>query len=451
MEIPSTVTTIGSSAFGFCPALTSITIPEGVTTIEAYAFEACFNLTTVKIPVSVVSIGEYAFHGSNEVTVTYPGTIDQWKTLMGETAVRANCADGLVHYWGKCGDNLTFHIVGEKLSLFGTGAMWDAIYWAHYRDHVTEVSLPDGITTLSNAAFSRMPKLTGITIPDTVTDIQYCCFEYSTGLESITIPQSVTTIGGRAFEGCAGLKEIIFKGNAPTIASGAFLNNATIAYYPVDDPSWTEAVRKNYGGQITWRTRCVGEHTPMDCAELAPTCTETGLTEGVECSVCGLTLEGREEIPALGHSYEAGYCVRCDAYEPALLEDGFYRISNGGQLYWFAQQVDSENMTPNAVLTADIVLNENLKDKIVISEDNTLAVKDGETVREWTPIGNGGYAYGGTFDGAGHSISGLYYNTPGTDYVGLFGHVDGTIRNVRLTDSYLYASGERVAGIAGEL
>ena len=35
------------------------------------------------------------------------------------------------------------------------------------------------------------------------------------------------------------------------------------------------------------------------------TCTETGLTEGKKCSVCGEVITAQEEIPALGHSYEA--------------------------------------------------------------------------------------------------------------------------------------------------
>ena len=44
-------------------------------------------------------------------------------------------------------------------------------------------------------------------------------------------------------------------------------------------------------------------HTPVDVAEQPATCTEAGHKAGKKCSVCGATLSGMEEIPALGHDW----------------------------------------------------------------------------------------------------------------------------------------------------
>ena len=44
-------------------------------------------------------------------------------------------------------------------------------------------------------------------------------------------------------------------------------------------------------------------HTPEVLAAVAPTCTETGLTEGSQCSVCGAILKEQEIVPALGHDW----------------------------------------------------------------------------------------------------------------------------------------------------
>ena len=61
--VGSNVTSIGSSAFGYCTALTSITIGNSVTTLGSYSFSSCVSLTSINIPDSVTSIGLSAFNG----------------------------------------------------------------------------------------------------------------------------------------------------------------------------------------------------------------------------------------------------------------------------------------------------------------------------------------------------------------------------------------------------
>ena len=46
------------------------------------------------------------------------------------------------------------------------------------------------------------------------------------------------------------------------------------------------------------------------------TCTETGLTAGSKCSVCGEVLTAQEVVPALGHDFKDGKCTRCGAADP---------------------------------------------------------------------------------------------------------------------------------------
>lgn len=70
--IPSTVTSIGGSAFYDCKNLTNIVIPTSVTTIESAAFYRCYKLQDVEIPETVTSIGEAAFsfcHGFENVKI----------------------------------------------------------------------------------------------------------------------------------------------------------------------------------------------------------------------------------------------------------------------------------------------------------------------------------------------------------------------------------------------
>lgn len=69
IDIPSSVTSIGSSAFSGCSSLTSINIPKSVTSIESYAFYDCSALTAINIPSSVTSIGDNAFSNCDALKV----------------------------------------------------------------------------------------------------------------------------------------------------------------------------------------------------------------------------------------------------------------------------------------------------------------------------------------------------------------------------------------------
>lgn len=72
--------------------------------------------------------------------------------------------------------------------------------------NVTDVVIPDTVTSIGAEAFCWCRNLTSITIPDTVTSIGKWAFHGCKRLTSITIPDAVTSIGDEAFDGCESLK-----------------------------------------------------------------------------------------------------------------------------------------------------------------------------------------------------------------------------------------------------
>ena len=149
-----------------------------------------------------------------------------------------------------------------------------------------------------------------------------------------------------------------------------------------------------------------------------------------------------------GHNYVNGFCTDegcASPYEPATEENGTYQIANAGNLYWFAEQVNDGNANLNAALTTDIVVNEG-------NVAGCNGTKD-ESWRDWEPIGNDSSEYSGTFDGKGHTISGLYFFSDSyeANIVGVVGYLKtGTIQNIGLENSYFYSSnGSYIAGICG--
>lgn len=138
-------------------------------------------------------------------------------------------------------------------------------------------------------------------------------------------------------------------------------------------------------------------------------------------------------------------------------KDIVYEISNAGQLYWFAGLVNGtldgveQNTLANAILTANITVNENLLDSLQYDTEGN--VSNGSDFISWTPIadwmGNRTTQYSGTFDGNNKTVSGLYFNGDST-CIGLFGssESDGNIKNVGVVDSY-FKGNDHVGGVCG--
>ena len=112
-------------------------------------------------------------------------------------------------------------------------------------------------------------------------------------------------------------------------------------------------------------------------------------------------------------------------------------ISNAEELKAFHDIVNGENgrtqkLDACATLTADIVLNDG-----TFAEDGsyTPGPSGADTPTEWTFIGcDYDKAYSGTFNGAGHTVQGVYCNDQIKGRAGLFGYVRGaTIKNVKVT------------------
>ena len=140
--IPSSVTSIGDSAFQECTNLASITIGNGVTSIGTYAFRYCRQLTSVTIGNSVTSIGNHAFYGCT---------------------------------------SLTSIIIPNSVTSIGGNAFYGCT-------SLTSIIIPNSVTSIGNNAFQSCTNLTSITIPSSVTSIGNNAFSYCTRLVTAYLP-----------------------------------------------------------------------------------------------------------------------------------------------------------------------------------------------------------------------------------------------------------------------
>ena len=125
--------------------------------------------------------------------------------------------------------------------------------------------------------------------------------------------------------------------------------------------------------------------------------------------------------------------------------DNPYQISTAAELAWFRDQVNSGNTTISATLTEDIDLAEFCHAKDAAKNTDELS---------WTPIGNSGNKYQGTFDGNGKTISNLYINATYWDigitlFTGFFGYTDagGSIKNITFDNAKVKSVDDYYTGI----
>ena len=152
INIPNSVTSIGECAFEDCRSLTSITIPGSVTSIGECAFEDCRSLTSITIPGSVTSIGNRVFISCSSLTNV---TISKGVTNIGENTF-CGCSSltnitipdsvtsiGKTSFW-QCGKltNVTYNGTKEQWSKVGKDLKWN------YNSAIKTITCTDGVITL---------------------------------------------------------------------------------------------------------------------------------------------------------------------------------------------------------------------------------------------------------------------------------------------------------------
>ncbi len=158
-------------------------------------------------------------------------------------------------------------------------------------------------------------------------------------------------------------------------------------------------------------------------------------------------------IPAAISAFAAANAATISPKLPAI-SDNCYQISDADELYGFAAIVNGtdgfvQDRGACGILSKDIVVNTD-----VLDDSHNLNKTDGIEFEQWNPIDS----FSGTFDGNGHTISGLYYEDKGEyKYVGIFSTVIATpdkpviIKNLGILDSYIEESSSYSGVLIGSI
>ena len=429
--------------------ITSVLIESGVTTIGNYAFFYCTNLATVTFAAGsqLTSIGIQSFCNTALSTVTIPA---------GVTDISSYAFSGCEHLASINVEAGNTSFASEGGVLFNYDKTTLVLY--PVAKSGTSYEIPSSVTAINDHAFDYCTNLTSITIPDYVTSIGESSFS-GTGLTSVIIPASVMSIGSWAFSSCLNLSRVyVLRSTTPltTLGDGAFDGCPA-------NPVIVVPASADYSSNGNWSNYNLLRGYTVTCADgITATTTNNGpLVEQDETVTLSYT--GTATIPAgycPAYSYNDGSSdhaisgttftmpnsnVVVSAVFEAIPWSGTgtstdpYLIEYASQLDLLATKVNGGTYYVGTYfkLANDITYAHTTAWNAADSQENN-----------FTRIGTGGESFIGTFDGQGHTISGIRIYS--SDYCqGLFGDINGgCVRNVILDDARI--TGQHcVGGIAG--
>lgn len=273
IDLPSPVKTIDQYAFCNCKAMSKVMIPEGTTTIGTCAFRWCEGLEYLRLPSTLTSIGDFAFQnckalkemhchlaapldlGTN-AQITFANAPETAKVYVGGNPETFRNAAGWsvlpisdeqlvtsndLYYIINPSDNtatltwdhyssfyFNYYDIEGAVTLPSTitegGKSYTVTAIAPYALKylkMTELIIPDEVTTIGEYAIANNFKLTTIHLPANIKEIPaYMC--YQSAIEEIVIPESVETIEHDAFYGCDKLTKVTLPAGLKKLGGQAF-------------------------------------------------------------------------------------------------------------------------------------------------------------------------------------------------------------------------------------
>ena len=257
----SRLRTIGSQAFHYNSALTSVRLPDTVTVLKGSAFGYCARLRDVYIPDGMSSMTKNTFQQSPNVVLSVAaGSYAEDYAKQYGIQYTTREVPVLPLYSGSCGENATWALYGDgRMVIGGSGAMYDYASqlltpWADYRHTITAIEIGAGITHIGNCTFKGATACSEIVFAEgsQLKTIGSQAFHYNSALASVRLPDTVTVLKGSAFGYCANLRDVYIPDGVFSMTKTTFQQSPNVTLN-VAAGSYAESFAKQYGIPYTVR------------------------------------------------------------------------------------------------------------------------------------------------------------------------------------------------------
>ena len=515
INLGESVTAIRSHAFDGCKLLTDFTIPTTVETIESYAFSGCISILKINsnvegelnIPKSVKTIGSYAFKGLAGITkVNVPNNVTSLGTALFEgcTCIEeltlpfmnnsATDTDYFSVLFKDTNDNSKVPSSVRKVTItVQTVIPGYAFYNCKY---IEEINIPTNTTNIGSHAFDGCTSLLRLNsnvdgvfnIPECITEIKAYTFYNCLLVEVVNVGESITNIKDYAFTKCASIKQFnsandgefilpesvrvisphVFEGlisitkvvvpdSVSAINNDAFKGCSSIAEITLPFIGQKDGASSEYyavfGYIFGYNTGSIYNHPNenYDIPKSIKVVTITAQTvipeyafrncNFIETIVLpsSVTSVGTNSFYGCTASVSYTYSATTSIWNGTDVSTSFigsgteadpYQINNAADLAYLAGSVNAGESYAGEYFILNTNINLNTK--------------------SWTSIGTKNKAFAGTFDGNGKKIYNLSV-TMDTAYAGLFGYVNGTIKNLGIVSGTLAPASQSATTYIGPL
>ena len=202
VTLPSSVRTVGKSAFSMCYNLRSVALSENLESVGSSAFCYSYKLADVYNPSALV-------YGTDFSIYLYDGMVINVFTEAGGAASVTD-ENGFIFY----DDGTTVWLLdyaGDKSDITLPDSYKGKAYTLtrcafSYHNGISSVVIGDGCPVLTDEAFMGCEKLESVSLSFSVKQIHNRVFKDCVSLKEISVPNSVDTLHTQVFEGCTSLR-----------------------------------------------------------------------------------------------------------------------------------------------------------------------------------------------------------------------------------------------------